>query len=91
MPSWHDVMAIDVMQNYMTTEEWIDTPECCCYSFQLFCLQRVVFELEAIDQSAKPKLPHPKKEHKKQTELFLRGQMKFIERWNAMAFLCNPL
>ncbi|XP_064634934.1 soluble guanylate cyclase 88E-like isoform X2 [Lineus longissimus] len=57
----------------------------------LFCLQRVVFELEAVDLSTKQKPLKKAERSNKRTELILRGQMKFIEKWNAMAFLCNPL
>lgn len=29
--------------------------------------------------------------HTDETRLLLQGQLRFLEEWNAMIFLCNPL
>ncbi|XP_074660061.1 soluble guanylate cyclase 88E-like [Tubulanus polymorphus] len=60
----------------------------------IFCLQRVVFEMETLRDMSTYNNKTSKSTQKKSRQkyhLLLRGQMKFIHQWNSMAFLCNPL
>ncbi|KAK3766562.1 hypothetical protein RRG08_028680 [Elysia crispata] len=60
----------------------------------IMCLQRVIFELEWRNESAGPVRSSTLGDGqsvKNGKRRLLRGQMKFIKDWNAMAFLCTPL
>nr|KAI8759969.1 soluble guanylate cyclase 88E-like [Biomphalaria glabrata] len=60
------------------------------------CLQKVIFEVEwrkeeiqKDNSTLKPRRLGDEKPHSKR--LLLRGQMKYIKDWDAIAFLCTPL
>lgn len=77
----------------------------CVVWFQLYSLQKVVCEMELLPAFRQPeKNSHistrtstvidstsNQSEHSDQTRLLLQGQLRYLEEWEAIIYLCNPL